>query len=206
MALVDLPVAVLNPRWVRAFARATGQLAKTDTLDALVLARFAAALDPSPNVLPDADRAVLQAVMARRQQLQAMLVSEKQRRHTAAAVVREELDDHIRYREARLAERDQELDAHIRASPVWPERSERLPSVPGVGPGLARMLIAELPELGQLTHKAIAALVGVAPLAAEGGQHRGQRRIGGGRAPVRRVRSMAALTASQCNPVIRAQA
>ena len=147
---------------------------------------------------------MLKAVLARRQQLQAMLVAEKQRRHTALPAVRVGLSRHIAWLEQELREQDRELGALIRASPVWRERDALLRSVPGVGPGLSRTLLAAVPELGQGSGKAIAALVGVAPLNCDSGAYRGQRRIWGGRGTVRRVLYMATLSAVRFNPVIAA--
>lgn len=204
LTVAGLPVAVINPRQARDFAKASGQLAKTDQLDAVVLARFAAVMRPPVRPVADAEAQLLKDVLVRRQQLLAMLVAEKQRRQTAVPRVRTGVTRHIVWLEAELADQDRELGELIQASPVWRERNALLQSVPGVGPGLARTLLVALPELGQLGAKPIAALVGVAPLNCDSGRHRGQRRIWGGRGAVRRVLYMATLTAKRFNPVIAA--
>lgn len=204
LTVAGLPVAVVNPRHARDFAKAGGQLAKTDQLDAAVLARFAAVMRPPVRPVADAEAQLLKDVLARRQQLLAMLVAEKQRRQRAVPTVRTGLTRHIAWLEQELKRQDEELGELIRASPVWRERDALLQSVPGVGPGLARMLLIAVPELGQLGAKPIAALVGVAPLNCDSGTQRGQRRIWGGRGAVRRVLYMATLTAVRFNPVIAA--
>jgi transposase len=199
-----LPVAVVNPRQARDFARATGQLAKTDVLDARMLARFAEAIRPQRRPLPDAEQRRLAALVARRRQIVEMLVAERQRHGRALPAVRERVAAHIAWLEAELAGLDGDLDAAIQASPLWRARDDLLRSVPGVGPVLSRTLLAALPELGQLDRKRIAALVGVAPLTRESGRLRGRRGIWGGRAEVRRVLYMAAVVAVRCNPTVRA--
>lgn len=204
LTVAGVNVAVVNPRLVRDVARASGQRAKTDRLDAAVLARFAAVMRPPGRPVADAEAQLLRDVLARRQQLLAMLVAEKQRRQTAVPLVRTGLTRHITWREQELTAQDRELGDLIQASPVWRERDALLQSVPGVGPGLARTRLAAVPELGQGASKAIATLVGVAPLNGDSGTHRGQRRIWGGRGPVRRVLDMATLTARRFNPVIAA--
>ena len=204
LAAVGLPVVAINPRQARDFAKATGRLAKTDALDAAVLARFAAVLRPEVRPLPDAATQELAALMTRRRQLVEMLTAEKNRRYTAAGVVRAELDEHIRWLEQRLKQSDTDLAQRVKASPAWQAKAELLQSVPGVGPVLATTLLAELPELGTLDRKAIAALVGVAPLNRDSGTKRGQRTIWGGRATVRAVLYLGALVASRWNPVIKA--
>ena len=204
LTVAGLKVAVVNPRQVRDFAKASGQLAKTDQLDAAVLARCAAVIRPPVRPVADAEAPLLKDVLARRQQLLAMLVAEKQRRQQAVPTVRAGLTRHITWLEEELTRQDQELGELIQASPVWRERDTLLQSVPGVGPGLARTLLVALPELGQIGAKPIAALVGVAPLNCDSGTHRGQRRVWGGRGPVRRVLYMATLTAVRFNPVIAA--
>ncbi len=204
LSVVGLPVAIVNPRQVKDFARASGQRAKTDTLDAALLARFAAVMQPPARPVADAETQQLSAVLARRQQVLSMLVAEKQRRHTALPTVREGLIRHIRWLEDELAARDRELAELIQASPVWRERDALLRSVPGVGPALATTLLAGLPELGQGSAREIAALVGVAPLNCDSGTHRGQRRIWGGRGHIRMVLYMATLSAKRYNPAIRA--
>lgn len=204
LAAAGLPVAVVNPRQVRAFAKATGQLAKTDRLDAQVLAQFAAAVHPAPRPLPDAATQELAALLTRRRQLIEMLTAEKNRLGQAAPPVRKDIRAHITWLEKRLARVDDDLTTLIRTSPLWREQDDLLQSIPGVGPVLSRTLLAELPELGTLTRQQIAALVGVAPLNHDSGTHRGKRRIWGGRATVRTALYMGALVASRCNPVLKA--
>lgn len=198
-----LAVAVVNPRQVRDFARSTGQLAKTDRLDARVLARFAAVVRPTPRPLASAATVELAALVERRRQLVEMLTAEKNRLGVAAAPVRASIRQVIRALEQALAHANDEIDRWIRDSPVWRAQEDLLRSVPGVGPQTARLLIATLPELGRLTRREIAALVGVAPLACDSGVHRGRRRCWGGRSQIRAVLYMAAVTATRCNPIIR---
>lgn len=200
----ELPVVVVNPRQVRDFAKATGQLAKTDTIDAMVLARFAEAVRPAVRPLPDATLLELQALIARRRQLTEMIVAERNRFTAASKTVRKRIDAHIRWLEAELGRADKDLDQSIRRSPIWQETEELLRSVPGIGPIISRTLLAELPELGQLNRKQIAALVGVAPLNHDSGKLTGRRTIWGGRATVRATLYMAALVGSRRNAVIRA--
>jgi transposase len=203
LSAAGLPVVAINPRQARDFARATGTLAKTDALDAAVLAHFAAAIQPPVRVRPDAATQELAALLTRRRQLVEMLTAEKNRRGTAGTVVRTQLDEHIRWLEQRLHDLDDDLAKRVKASAAWQAQATLLRSVPGVGPVLATTLLAELPELGQLSGKAIAKLVGVAPLNRDSGTKRGQRRIWGGRAAVRAVLYLAALAASRWNPRIR---
>jgi transposase len=204
-ALVDaaLPVIVVNPRQVRDFAKATGQLAKTDTLDAQVLARFAEVIQPALRVIPDAPTQELAALLARRRQVLAMQGAEQHRLDRAPDRVRTRIEAHLRWLRDELARLDEELDGLIQQSPVWRAREELLQSVPGIGPVMSRTVLAELPELGLLNRKQIAALVGVAPFNRDSGRLRGHRTIWGGRAPVRRALYMAALVATRWNPVIR---
>jgi transposase len=200
----ELAVVVVNPRQVRDFAKATGQLAKTDTIDAMVLARFAEAVRPAVRPLPDAALLELQALIGRRRQLTEMIVAERNRLSAASKTVTKRIDAHIRWLEAELGRADKDLDQSIRQSPVWQENEDLLRSVPGIGPVISRTLVAELPELGKLNRKQIAALVGVAPLNRDSGTLRGRRTIWGGRATVRATLYMAALVASRRNAVIRA--
>ncbi len=202
LATAGLPVAVVNPRRVRDFARAIGQLAKTDALDAQVLARFAEVVHPTPRPLPDADQQALSALLARRRQVVGMLVAERNRLGTTRAPIRGRLQAHIRWLEQELADLEDELGRTIRQSPIWREREALLRSVPGIGPTTALTLLAELPELGQLDRKRITMLVGLAPLNCDSGTLRGKRVVWGGRAHVRSTLYMAALTASRHNPVI----
>jgi transposase len=204
LATAKLPVAVVNPRQVRDFARATGKLAKTDRLDAQVLAHFAQGVHPTPRPLPDARLQALEGLLTRRRQVVGMLTAEKNRLGSARPPVRQDIQDHIAWLEQRLAKLDEELKHTLRASPLWREKDDLLQSVPGVGPVLSLTLLTELPELGTLDHRQIAALVGVAPLNRDSGTLRGRRTIWGGRARVRATLYMAALVASRWNPVIMA--
>ena len=199
----ELPVVVVNPRQVRDFAKATGQLAKTDRIDALVLARFGEAVRPALRPLPDEVTVELRALIARRRQITEMMVAERNRLSGASKSVKKRIDAHIRWLEAELDRADKDLDQSIRESPIWREKEDLLRSVPGIGPVISRSLIAELPELGELNRKQIAALVGVAPLNRDSGTLRGRRTIWGGRATVRAVLYMAALVATRRNAVIR---
>lgn len=201
---LGLPVVIVNPRQVRDFARATGQLAKTDRIDARALALFAERVRPTPRPLPEEDAQELDALLTRRRQLIEMLTAEKNRFGAAPMVLRKGIREHIRYLERQLRGVDTEISERIQQSPLWRAKEDLLRSVPGVGAVLSRTLIAELPELGRLSHKQIAALVGVAPLARDSGTWRGKRLVWGGRAPVRACLYMAALVASRQNPVIRA--
>jgi transposase len=204
LAAAGLPVVVVNPRQVRDFAKATGQLAKTDTLDAAVLAHFAAAVRPPVRPLPDAATQGLAALVTRRRQLVDMLTAERNRLSCAPPGLRKELQAHIRWLERRITALDTELTQAIRTSPVWRAQDDLLRSAPGVGPVVARTLLAQLPELGTLSHKSIAALVGVAPLNRDSGRFRGRRQVWGGRAAVRAVLYMGTLAAVRFNPVLRA--
>ena len=199
----QLPVVVVNPRQVRDFAKALGQLAKTDRIDAEVLARFAEAIRPPLRPLPDKVSLELRSLIARRRQLIEMMVAEKNRLSTASKAVRKRIEAHIRWLETELDRADKDLDHSIRQSPIWCENEDLLRSVPSVGPVVSRTLLAELPELGRLNRKQIAALVGIAPLNCDSGTFRGRRGIWGGRATVRAVLYMAALVASRRNSVIR---
>jgi transposase len=204
LAAAGLPVAVVNPRQVRDFAKAVGQLAKTDALDAAVLARFGEAVRPEPRPLPDAAAQELRALLARRQQLVEMLVAEQNRLGGAPPRVGASVAEHVAWLRRQLAGVDGELAALVRASPAWRAREDLLRSVPGVGPVLATTLLALLPELGALDRRAVAALVGVAPLNRDSGAARGRRAVWGGRARVRAALYMAALVATRHNPAIRA--
>lgn len=199
-----LPAVVVNPRQVHDFAKATGRLAKTDRLDAGVLAHFAEAIQPSPRPLPDEQAQGLAAIGTRRRQLVEMMTAEGNRRHSAPQDVRERIEAHLDWLKREVTDMDRELARRIKASPVWREQDELLQSTPGVGRVLSLTLLTELPELGTLDHKQIAALVGVAPLNRDSGKSRGKRMIWGGRAQVRGVLYMAALRATQVNPVIQA--
>ena len=203
LAAAEIPVVIANPRQIRDFAKATGQLAKTDAIDARILALFAARVRPAIRALPDEDARTLDALLGRRRQILEMITAEKNRLGFAVQALHKGIEKHIRWLERQLEDVDHDLDGRIRRSPIWNAKSDLLQEVPGVGPNLARTLIAELPELGQLSHKQIAALVGVAPLARDSGGFRGKRTIWGGRAPVRSALYMSIWSASKWNPVIR---
>lgn len=197
-------VAVVNPRQVRDFARSTGQLAKTDRIDADTLALFAERVRPEPRPLPDAVGEELRALVARRRQLLEMLGAEQNRlRHDTPPSVREGIEQHVRWLKRQLDDVDDDLEGVVRDSPLWRGKDDLLQSVPGIGPVTSRTLLAELPELGRLNRREIAALVGVAPLNRDSGTFRGRRFVWGGRAAVRNTLYMAALTASRHNPAIR---
>jgi transposase len=204
LGVAGLPVAVVNPRQIRDFAKATGKLAKTDVLDAQVMARFAAAVQPTPRPLPETQSQELAAMLARRRQMVEMLTAEKNRLGSARKVVRQRIEDHISWLEQELANIDRELRERIRKSPVWREKDDLLQSVPGIGPVVSATLLAELPELGALDRRQIAALAGVAPLNRDSGTLRGRRTVWGGRATVRAKLYMAALVATRYNAVIKA--
>jgi transposase len=204
LATAGVPVAVVNPRQVREFARGIGQLAKTDALDAAVLARFAAVVHPTPRPLPEAQAQELSALLARRRQVLGMLVAERQRLTTALLTVRPQISRHIRFLEAELSDLDRQVREAVQASPLWREQEDLLRSTPGIGPITAVALLAEVPELGHLSRKKIAALVGVAPFPCDSGKLRGKRIVWGGRARVRSALYMAALVAVRHNPVLRA--
>ncbi|HEX9843566.1 MAG TPA: IS110 family transposase [bacterium] len=200
-----LPVVVVNPRQVRDFAKAMGRLAKTDSIDAEVLALFGERMQPPVRPLPDAASAELDALVGRRRQLVEMLTMEKNRLHSARGrQVRASIQTIIAALQAQLSDVDRDLQQAVLDSPLWRARADLLRSVPGVGKVLSTTLIAELPELGTLSPKALAALVGVAPLNRDSGKQRGQRSIWGGRAPVRSALYMGALVATRHNPYLRA--
>ena len=203
LASAELPVVVVNPRQARDFAKATGKLAKTDTIDAMVLAWFAEAVRPAVKTLPDEISLELRALIARRRQITEMIVAENNRLGGAAKAVQKRISVHIRWLESELQRVDTDLDQTIRQSPIWKDKEDLLQSVPGIGPVTSRALIANLPELGELNRRQIAALVGIAPLNRDSGTLRGRRSIWGGRAGVRAVLYMAALVASRHNAVIR---
>ena len=203
LAIAGIPVAVVNPRQVRDFARATGQLAKTDAIDAQILARFAEAVRPAPRPLPDEATQEFSALLTRRRQLIEMLVVEQHRMRTAPRPIQRQVQAHLTWLKQQLAMLDEDLTHRIQATPLWREQEDLLRSVPGIGPVVSRTLLGELPELGRLTHKQIAALVGVAPLNRDSGSLRGRRMIWGGRAVVRGVLYMSAVVAARHNPIIK---
>ena len=206
LALAKLPVRVLNPRQVRNFARSIGQQAKTDAIDAMVLARMAEAIRPEPRPIPDQATQELASCVARRRQLIEMLVAEKNRARTAHPSVRtgrHGLERHIAWLEEAIRRADEDLDQAIHNSPIWTQKAELLGTAKGVGDATQRTLIAELPELGTLDRKQIAALVGVAPMNRDSGRWKGKRVTCGGRGQVRAALYMAALVASRYNSTIR---
>ena len=202
LAAEAVPVVVVNPRQVRDFARATGKLAKTDALDAAVLAHFAAVVRPPVRPLRDAETQALNSLVARRHQVRTMLVSEKNRL-SAATAVRPRIETHIAWLERELDDLDKNLRQTLRQSPVWRDKDDLLRTVPGVGEQVSFTLLAYLPELGTLDRRQIAALVGVAPFNRDSGTLRGRRTVWGGRARVQAALYMGALVASRCNPIIR---
>jgi transposase len=204
LALAALPVAVVNPRQVRHFAKSLGQLAKTDALDATVLALFAERVRPTPRPLPDEAHTALRALVTRRRQLLDMLIAERHRLPLAHRAMHPSLHEHIRWLESRVTDTDRAITDALTHSPLWLAREQLLRSVPGIGRQTATRLIVSLPELGHLSHGAIAKLVGVAPLNEDSGRRHGPRRIWGGRAHVRGTLYMATLVAARFNPVIRA--
>ena len=204
LAVAGRPVVVVNPRQVRDFARATGRLAKTDAIDARVLAHYAAAMHPPTRPLLDTQGQELKAILARRRQLIEMLTAERNRLHSARSkAVKANIQAHIAWLEKEMTHIDHDLGHSIRETPVWQEKDDLLKSVPGVGPVLSTTLLADLPELGLLNRREIAALVGVAPFNRDSGHIRGQRAVWGGRAVVRSALYMATLVATRYNPIIR---
>ena len=207
LAAALLPVVVVNPRQVRDFAKATGQLAKTDRIDADILARFADVVRPAVRVIADAEAQELDALLARRRQVLEMLQAERNRLGQVFGkgkrLVRKSLKAHIAFLERELRMTDTDIGEMVKNSPAWRERDELLQSVPGVGPVLSRTLLADLPELGRLSRREIAKLVGVAPLSRDSGTMRGRRFVQGGRATVRAVLYMGALVATRRNAAIR---
>ena len=205
VAGATLSLAVVNPAQVRHFARAIGKRAKTDPIDAAVIAHFAEAVKPEPRPIPDAEARLLGELVARRRQIIEMLVAERQREKRVDAVrVRKSLARHIAALEKELPVIDSDIDTMVRGSPVWREKENLLVSFPGVGDILARTFLAEVPELGSLHRRQVASLVGVAPYTRQSGRWRGKSMIGGGRAAARSAVYLAALSAIRCNPVLRA--
>jgi transposase len=204
LAKAGLRVALVNPGRVREFARSLGLLAKTDKIDARLLARFAEAIQPSETRLPTEQEQYLADLVGRRRQLMEMLIAEQNRLNSAMPRMKGEVEEHIRWLQDRLARIDQQIEENVGQSQPWKDKSKRMRSVPGVGPVTANTLLGELPELGGLDRKKIAALVGVAPFNNDSGYRRGKRRVKGGRSSVRNVLYMAALSASKHNPVLRA--
>ena len=204
LAAEGFPVAVVNPRQVRDFAKATGRLAKTDAIDAEVIAHFAEAVKPEVRPLKSEEEQELSALIARRTQVVQMLVAEKNRLgRTGSKRIRKELKEHIAWLERRLKNIDKDIESAIKDSPVWRVKDDLLRSVPGVGKATSSMLLAGVPELGRLDRRQVAALVGVAPLNRDSGLMKGRRSVWGGRAAVRSALYMATLSAVRFNPVIR---
>jgi transposase len=204
MASEQLPVAVVNAKRVRDFAKATGQLAKTDRLDAAVLSDFAEKLRPRVSALPDESREQLKALLARRRQLIDMITAENNRQVLAPKAIQREIRAHIDWLKKRLKKVDDDLSRSIQSSPIWKAKDDILQSMPGIGPTTSSTMLAALPELGTLNRRAIAALVGVAPMNRDSGRWHGRRAIAGGRTPVRQALFMCTLVAVKHNPVIHA--
>jgi len=204
LAAAGLPVAVINPRQARDFAKAIGVLAKTDAVDAIVLARFAQAVRPAVRALKSEEAQELEAVLTRRRQIVEMITAERNRQIKAQVRIAKQIKGHIAWLEERLDEANDDLDRLIRKSPIWQHKSELLTSVPGVGRVVATTLLAELPELGSLNRREIGALVGVCPFNRDSGGRRGKRLIWGGRSSVRAALYMATLCATRFNPIIKA--
>ena len=202
LAAARLPVVVVNPAQVRSYARALGRRAKTDTIDAFVIASFAAATKPAIRPLPDEETARLADLVARRRQIIAMIVAEKQRDKRATRLMKRSIARLLKALEKELSAADREIDDAVRGSPLWREKEDLLASVPGVGEVTARTLLAELPELGSLTRREIASLAGLAPHTQQSGKWTGKSFIGGGRASVRCAIYMAAVSASRCNKTL----
>lgn len=203
LAAATLPVVVINPRQARDFAKATGELAKTDRVDARILALFAERIRPEVRLLPTADLQEIKALLVRRRQLLEMLLSERNRLRLSHQRVRKSIKSLIEFLERELHAAEADLDRIIQQSDAWKAKENLLKSVPGIGPQTARTLLAELPELGRLSRREIAKLAGLAPLARDSGKRRGQRSIWGGRAHVRRALYMATLVGVRFNPVLR---
>jgi transposase len=204
LSVAGITVAVVNPRQIRDFGRATGQLAKTDVLDAEVIARFAESVRPEPRPLPDADARELQSLVSRRRQLVEMVTAETNRLYTALPPVRRDIEEHISWLKRRLKDVDKDLYTRLKKSPLWRVKDELLRSAPGIGPVTSCTLLAEVPELGQLDGKKIAALIGVAPFNRDSGTLRGKRAIWGGRASVRATLYMATMAAVKWSPSMKA--
>jgi len=204
LAAAAMPVVIVNPAQVRAFAKAVGQRAKTDPIDAAVIAHFAEATKPEPRPLPDEATRLLADLVARRRQIVEMIGAERQREKRATARIRKSIARLVKALEKELASVNGDIDDAVRGSPAWRDKENLLASVPGIGPIVARTLIADLPELGRLDRKKIAALAGLAPFTRQSGQWRGRSFIGGGRTSVRCALFMAAMAARRHNPILKA--
>lgn len=203
LAAAQFPVVVVNPRQVRDFARSCGRLAKTDAIDARILAQFGQRIRPETRPLPDDQSREIKALVVRRSQILQMITTETNRLPTTPSDIQDDIRAHIAYLKDRLSHVDRDITRALRDCSVWKEQDQIIRSVPGAGPVLSSTLIAHLPELGKLNRRQIALLVGVAPINHDSGRYRGSRRIWGGRSRVRSSLYMAALVASRCNPVIR---
>jgi transposase len=203
LSAAGLPIVVVNPAQVRSFAHALGKRAKTDRIDAQVIARFAETAKLEARPIPDAETQRLADLVARRRQIIHMIVAERQRQKRASRRMQKSIARLLKALQAELSEIDSDIDEAVRGSPAWREKEDLLASVPGIGPDIARTLIAELPELGTLDRRKIAALAGLAPWTRQSGKWRGKSLIGGGRATVRCALFMGALTAARCNPVLK---
>jgi transposase len=204
LATAGFKAAVINPRQARDFAKALGVLAKTDQVDAKVLARFAEALKPEARPLKTNETVALESILTRRRQLVEMITAESNRQARAPARIAKQIEQHLRWLRKRLDEADHDLDAAIQQSPLWLAKAKLILTIPGVGQVTTSSVLAELPELGQLTRREISALVGVCPFNRDSGGRCGRRSIWGGRSSVRAVLYMAALVATRYNPIIRA--
>jgi transposase len=204
LAAACLPVVVVNPAQVRAFAQALGKRAKTDPIDAAVIARFVEATNPEVRPLPDEETRMLSDRVTRRRQIIQMIVAEKQREKRAARRMKKSIARLLKALQKELTDIDADIDDAVRGSPAWREKEDLLASVKGVGPAIARTIIAELPELGTLDRRQVAALVGLAPFTRQSGQWRGRSFIGGGRATVRSAIFMGAMVAARWNPQLKA--
>jgi transposase len=203
LAAAGLNVAVVNARQIRDYAKATGKLAKTDRLDALIIAQFAAAIKPEPRELPDEQADEIKETVSRRRQIIEMITAEKNRLAIARKFLKPQILEHIQFLKKDLQDIDNELRKQIEASPMWREKDNLLKTIPGVGNVLSATLLAEMPELGRLNRRQIAALAGVAPFNRDSGLMKGKRTVWGGRAHVRTALYMATLVATRCNCVIR---
>jgi len=198
-----LPIVVINPRQVRDYAKAMNRLAKTDRIDAVVIAKFASAVKPEQKALPSKKAKLLGDIIARRRQLIGMLVAEKNRLGHATFSLRRDIQAHIKYLQKRIDNLEDDFKKEIQSSPLWRVKDNLLQSVPSIGPKTSAALLADLPELGQLNHKQIAALVGLAPFNRDSGKFKGRRRVWGGRTHVRCALYMAILSATRYNPVVK---
>ena len=203
IAVAGIPVSVVNPRQVRDFAKSTGKLAKTDRLDARAIAHFAEAIKPEARYLADEESREIAAMMSRRRQLVEMMVAEKNRLHTCHPNLTAEIKEHLEWMEQRLRALEDEIQKRIQKTDIWHEKDDLLQTVPGIGKIVSSTLLTELPELGKVNRKKIAALVGVAPLNRDSGKYKGRRGVWGGRSSVRSALYMATLSAIRFNPVIK---